>query len=124
MFGQTKIASVVQFSPPALPIGESLRSAYFDFLIENRLLAPWQLRLFPVVHRVNSILWFAGEGRHAWIHYAQRAISKVLRRDYRFSLWWQRLSGRLFCFCVNRRADQLFAALRSAAPDARTLSPP
>ncbi|HWG35343.1 MAG TPA: hypothetical protein VN650_14335 [Gemmatimonadaceae bacterium] len=113
-FGQAKMATVVEFTPPAVPYGSILRSEYLAFLARERILSSAQQRLLPFVHRVNGMLWFAGEGRHAWLHYLQRSISKLRRRDFRFPLLWRRLDGKLFCYCANRRADEMAAALPAA----------
>ena len=111
MFGQTKIATVVEFTPPPIPYGKSLREEYFRFLVRHRLLSTWQLPLFPLVHRINSLLWFANERRHRWLHYLQRAIAKFLRRPFRIALRWRHLDGRLFCFSANKRAEDYAKAL-------------
>jgi hypothetical protein len=116
LFGQTKIATVVEFAPPPVPKGEALRDEYFSFLTRFKLLRQWQLGWFPLVHRANSKLWFAGETRHAWLYYLQRAISKIIRQDFRFALRWARLNGRLFCFAANRLADQ-YATQLAATPE-------
>jgi hypothetical protein len=117
MFGHKKIATAVEFPPPPAPYERALRAEYFAFLVRHGLLASWQLPLFPLIHRINSILWFAGEGRHRWMHYAQRAISKIIRRNFRFALRWRHLNGRLFCFCVNKRADDYGRALAQTMAD-------
>ncbi len=113
MFGQKKIATVVEFALPPVPYGAALRSEYFDFLVRHGLMARWQLRFFPLVHRINSMLWFASEQRYAWLHYLQRVISKIARHPFRFALRWSRLDGRLFCFSANKRADDYAHALAS-----------
>lgn len=103
MFGQTKIASVLEFPPPSLPLGPALRADFIAHLVSNRLLTRAQCRLLPIVRRWNAIAESTSPKRHLWNYYLQRAISKVIRRPFAIPLIWPRLNGSLFCYCVNRR---------------------
>jgi len=114
LFGQTKMASVVEFSRPPLPYGQALRAEYLQFLVEHRILRPWQKLFFPLVHWMNSKICFVSGTRHVWLYYVQRVITKLRGRPFEFDVIWSRLEGRLFCFCANKRADEYGAALAIA----------
>jgi hypothetical protein len=115
MFGQRKMASVVEFAPPHVPYGDSLRKEYLAFIKEHRLLSGWKRRCLPLARRVNALLTFAGSNRHRWIYYVQRAASHLIGREYKFPLVWNRLDGSVFCFCVNRRVKDYDRMLSSAS---------
>jgi len=103
LFGQVKMASTVEFALPRIPYGKDLRREYFDFLVTNGLLSRWATLSHRLVHRINAIVHFATPRRYRAIYYLERAISRLLGREYRFPLIWQRLAGSIFCFCVNKR---------------------
>lgn len=113
-FGQVKVASVVEFTPPQVPQSAALREAYLSFLVREGLRRPWQLRLFPAVHRANATFWFARHDRYRLVHYALRAASKVLRRDVAPPTIWSDLRGSLHCFAVNVCAAEYRRSLGSA----------
>ena len=106
-FGQSKMGSVVLFSQPSLPYGKALRLEFFSYLAEQKILARSEAWLWPVVRWVNSILMLKSEQRFAVVHYAERVISKLSGREFHFKLMWAKLEGALFCFCVNRTAEEL-----------------
>jgi hypothetical protein len=107
LFGQKKMATVVEFPPPHIPYNRQLREEFFTFLDKNHLLSRWKSRLFPVIHDINSVLTFCGVWKkYKWIYYLERAISKIIKKDYRFPFLWNRLNGSIFCFCVNKRAAE------------------
>jgi len=112
MFGQVKMASVLEFPPPTIPIGTSLHRAFLEFLIDRRLLSRLECRLLPVVRRWNATIICTSPHRHIWNYYLQRAVSKILRRPFAFPLIWQRLNGTAYCFCVNRRIEDYRVALK------------
>ena len=101
LFGQTKMASVVEFASPHIPWNPDLRTEYFQFLKTHKLLARGMIRLFPVIHRINWML--EGHARNRWIAYSEKLISKIIGRDYRFRPLCGELNASIFCFCVNRR---------------------
>ncbi len=115
LFGQVKTASVVEFSKPPIPIRPALRKDYFDFLVHNRRLWGWQTLLLPTIQRLNWALLVAGPTRYPLIHYTNRILSRVVRRDYGMGQVWRRLNGSLFCFCVNRRVEALRRVLDGRA---------
>ena len=114
LFGQKKMASVVEFAFPRVPYGLSLRAQYRRFLIGSRVLPAWKWALLPLVRRINAALGFAGPSRLKGIYYLERAISRLVRRNYRFPQLWGDLKGRIFCFCANKRAADYAACLRES----------
>ena len=107
MFGIIKMASVLEYASPRLPLNLALRSAYFDFLVKNRLLFGWQLSLFALILKWNTIISTTSPQYYLWNYYLQRAISRIVRRPFAFPLLWLHLNGSIFCFCVNRRIVEL-----------------
>jgi hypothetical protein len=124
MFGQKKIASAVEFTPPQIPQHPALRAEYFEFLMRTGLRSRWQLRLFPLIHRRNAMVWFANPRRYRPLYYYYRAKMRVVKEERR-RLLWEDLRGSLHCFAVNRCAD-LYAELLADEPsmDAHTAALP
>ena len=112
MFGQVKMASVLEYPAPRLPLNPTLRRLFFSFLVDNGLLARWQIPLFPLILKWNTIIGTTSPKVHAWNYYLQRAVSRVIGRPFTFPLLWPRLNGSIFCFCVNRRVDELRERLK------------
>ena len=112
MFGQVKMASVLEYPAPRLPLNTELRRLFFSFLVDNGLLAHWQIPLFPLILKWNTIMGTTSTKVHAWNYYLQRAVSRLIGRPFTFPLLWQRLNGSIFCFCVNRRVDELRQRLK------------
>jgi hypothetical protein len=110
-FGQSKMGSVVLFSRPSMPYGKALRLEFFDYLANEKILARSKTLLWPVVRWVNSILMLKSERRFSVVHYAERVISKLTRREFHFKLIWSNLEGALFCFCVNKTAGAYWQSL-------------
>jgi len=111
LFGQSKMASVVLFSRPSIPYGKALRLEFFDYLADEKIMARSKAVLWPVVRWVNSILNLRTQKRFAAVYYAERVISKLIGRYFRFKPLWSKLDGALFCFCVNRTAETYFEHL-------------
>jgi len=107
MFGQVKMASVLEYPAPRLPLNLALRSAYFDFLVENRLISRWQIFMFILVRKWNTVIGTTSPKYYRWNYYLQRVISRIARRPFAFPLLWQHLNGSIFCFCVNQRVLEL-----------------
>jgi len=116
-FGQTKMASVLEFPLPAMPLAPDLQIEFLRFLVESRLLRPWQVHLLPLARRWNAIVSNTSPRRHAWNYYLQRFIGKVLRRPFAFPPVMTRLNASIFCFSVNRRAGEYKSALCSGPAD-------
>lgn len=112
MFGQIKMASVLEFPPPIVPVGDRLREEFLASLVDHKLLAGWQCILVPLARRWNSIVLTTTPSRHVWNYYAQRAVTRVLRRPFSFPLALGRLNGAIFCFCVNRRVKDYHRGLQ------------
>jgi hypothetical protein len=111
MFGQSKMASVVIFAPPAIPYGKTLRREFFDYLVNERVLTRQKTLLWPIVRWINTILMLKSERRYAVVYYCERVISKLIGNEFYFKPVWSYLDGALFCFCVNKTAVTYFQQL-------------
>lgn len=105
LFGQTKLNTTVGFARPPIPYNPELKGEYFEYLVGNKLVASWQLRLLPMIHRINQAIHYSSPGHYKAIYYFGRAISKLLRRYYEPAILLRRLSGSVYCFCVNKVAQ-------------------
>ncbi len=105
-FGQRKMASVVEFSKPYLPVSAELRKEYQRFLSTNGVISWWQWWALPLVRWWNTVLKFKYYGVYKLVYYLERIVSKVMRREFKFPFVWGQLNGRVFCFGVNRRAAE------------------
>jgi len=128
MFGQIKMASVLEYPAPVIPVDVNLRQEYLAFLVAQGVLSRAQARLLPWVRRWNALLWTTSPRRHAWNYYLQRGISKLLGRRFAFSPVFSRLNGSIFCFCVNKRIKDYQQAMtvptpRAASGQLRTAEP-
>jgi hypothetical protein len=112
-FGQSKMGSVVLFAQPSIPYGKALRDELFNCLANERILAKSTTLLWPVVRWINSVLILKSERRFPVVHYVERVISKLTRREFHFERVWSNLDGVLFCFCVNRTAEKYLEMLES-----------
>ena len=110
-FGQVKVGTVVEFAVPQFPQGRELRAGYFAFLTKEGLLAPWQVRFFPVVQAINEAVWFASPTNYRPVYYAMRLARKLARREVSGPVIWNRLRGSLFCFAVNECVGEYRQAL-------------
>jgi hypothetical protein len=114
LFGQVKVASTVEFTPPQIPRDPALRAEYFEFLVLAGLRTRWQIRLFPLIHRRNAMVWFATPRRYRPIYYYYRAKARVVKKA-RLRLLWDDLRGSLHCFAVNRCVD-MYAEILADEP--------
>ena len=120
MFGQSKVGSVVIFPLPSIPYGKTLRREFFQYLADERIMGRYSAIMWPIVRWINAILMLKSEHRFAVVHYAERLLSKVFRRQIKFRLLWSHLEGALFCFCVNRTAEMYQWELREFPKQRRT----
>ena len=104
-FGQVKMASVLEFVLPILPVNEELRRDYLRFLVSERVLYRWQLPLIPLGRSWNAIVRSASPDRYVAVHMLRRVIARILRRPFRFPVILWRLNSAFFSFCVNRRRE-------------------
>ena len=104
LFGQSKMASVVIFPPPAIPFSKTLRREFFNYLADENIMPRVSALLWPIVRWLNAILSVRSQKRFAAVYYAERVISKLIGRYFVFKPLWSRLDGALFCYCVNRTA--------------------
>jgi hypothetical protein len=124
-FGQKKMATIVAMERPPFPFDPALRKQYEQFLLQNRLLTPWQLRLAPVVLWLNNLIYRykpqqyfvdsladAKLDRHHWryrVGYTlNRVFKAVFRRPIKPSQLWTHLYATLYCFAVNEVAHQTY----------------
>jgi hypothetical protein len=103
-FGQSKMGAGVIFAQPSIPYGKALRCEFFDYLVDEKIMARSTAWLWPVVRWVNSIQQRGSVRFFGLVYYFERAISKLSRRDFKFKPMWMEHSGALFCFCANRTA--------------------
>jgi hypothetical protein len=93
LFGQRKLASVVESLPPYLPHGKALRGEFFRFIRQRRALLPLWLSLAP---GLNAFLINAGR--------VKRRIP-FLKRLPKMPGVAGSLDAVLYAFCVNKAAD-------------------
>jgi hypothetical protein len=113
-FGQSKMGAGVIFAQPSIPYGKALRREFFDYLVDEKIMARSTAVLWPVVRWVNSVLQRSHVRFFGLVYYTERVISKLSGRDvkFKFKLMWMKHSGALFCFCVNRTANTYSTHLR------------
>jgi hypothetical protein len=111
LFGQVKMASVLEFPAPISPVDRDLRHEYLAFLVGQGVLFRGQTLLLPLVRQWNALLWTTSPRRHAWNYYLQRGISKLMGRRFSFPQVLTRLNGSIFCFCVNKRIEDYRQAI-------------
>jgi len=102
-FGQTKMASVVFFPPPAIPYDTALRKEFFAHLLNQRILSRFAIPFWRLVRWYNTIVYLKSEQRYVFIDFAERVVRKLL--GLRLKPLWSELDGALYCFCVNRTAE-------------------
>jgi hypothetical protein len=94
LFGQLKLASVVESVPPYLPHGRALRSEFFHFIRRRRgMLLVWWLSLAP---SINAVLINAER--------VKRRIS-FLKRLPKIPNLSASFNAVLYAFCVNKAAE-------------------
>lgn len=113
-FGQQKNAAAMVFTPPLLPIDPTLREEYITYLNTAGVMSRWKWRFLPLVHSLNRVFWFVSPGRHLWLYYLRRAISRLTRHEYHFPTIWHHLDNAYYSFCVNKRADEYRVMLGKA----------
>lgn len=106
MFGQRKQASVVEFPPPNIPFDGLLREEYFEFLRGNGLLSDWGRLVVPLVHAYNSFATYKGPKQNLHAYRIDRLIQKLTSGKSRLENLWQKLDGSVYCFAVNKLAEQ------------------
>lgn len=115
-FGQRKMASVVEFSKPYLPVSAELRKEYRRFLSTNGVISWWQWWVLPLVRWWNAVLQFKHYGAYKLVYYLERIASRVMRREVKFPFVWSQLNGRVFCFGANRRAAEYREMIDESTP--------
>lgn len=105
-FGQVKMASVVEWAIPNLPVDPTLRRRYLDFLRDDARVPRWQVPWLSAMRRFNQ-----GMGRFWWRSYGVlRYPLGILYRGFGIDLvppvLGRSLRGSLFCFAVNETATE------------------
>jgi hypothetical protein len=111
-FGQRKMASVVEFSKPYLPVCRRLRHEYQIFLLQNGLIQSWQWWTLPLVRKWNQAVNFKYYKKYRLLWYFEIIVSKLFRRHIKIPFLWTHLNGRIFTFGVNRRVQQYRVLLK------------
>ncbi len=119
LFGQKKMATVVDFQIPGIPYNSNLKKEYFEFLRRNSIVGQIGRILLPIVQKINNyIYWknpeqyFQQYSKHPIKYYIGRVFLKITGNTIRISPFWLFLDGSLYCFCVNKTADDYQVALR------------
>lgn len=112
-FGRQKQAAAVEFPLPPVPIGTSLRREYFAFLREHRIVSRFWRLGYRWVHQINSRIVFRTPHHYRYFYIAGRLLSKLAGREVELPTLYRRLDGRLYCFCVNKRAEDYKAAIHA-----------
>lgn len=109
LFGQTKLASIVDLPSPNTPITPTLRAEFFQYLSKNHLLGRTSIWLIPFAQRLNNwIYWknpnryFNNRRKHPLLSYINYGCSKLLGQPIRISMIWTQLDSFLYTFCVNK----------------------
>lgn len=110
LFGQIKMATTIISPRPCMPINKFLQEEFIEFLVGENLLSQWQIKLIPLVHKVNH--WITHPSQYKSIYYFERVIARIRRSEYRIPLFWLRLEGALFCYFVNKRANEFSEILQ------------
>ena len=103
LFGQAKMASVLEFPQPTVPIGNELRDGFLRFMQEIGLLNRLQCAMLPVVLRWNAAVWSHSPRRHRWMYILERVLTRLSGRGWQMPLIWTRLNAALFVYCVSLR---------------------
>jgi hypothetical protein len=111
LFGQRKLATATIFPSPPVPVNAELRREYFKFLREHRLVSPFWRLVYPCIHRINARIHYGQYWYYRYPYYISKIISKLTGRDVPLRLLLRGLNGRLYCFCVNKRAAEYDAIL-------------
>lgn len=108
-FGQTKLASVVDLPSPNVPITPALRSEFFQYLFQNRLLGRTTIWLLPIAQRLNNWIYWKKPNRYLnnWRKYplptfVNFCCARFLGRPIRIRMILTRLDSFLYVFCVNK----------------------
>ncbi|MEM7223374.1 MAG: hypothetical protein AAF495_10370 [Pseudomonadota bacterium] len=121
MFGQQKMNVTIAFPKPAMPFSPELRAAYLDYLAEEKVLPRWKQAFLPLIYRLNEVLHYRSPKRYVaafyGLYYAQRILRKLTGRTPPFGILWANLSGSIFCFSVNRVAQENYDQVLAALPE-------
>ncbi len=123
LFGQAKRASAVEFAPPYVPRGKALRREFESYLRHNGILRQWQIRLIPLVHKLNTVVLFHTPHRYAWLYYVERLMTRIARKSVVARPIWERFNGCIYTFAVNRRVQE-YSLARGERTSERDLAEP
>jgi hypothetical protein len=117
MFGQVKLASVVDFPTPKVPITPELRAEFLHHLRKQGLLGRVGAMLLPGVQRLNNwICWGSpslyDRRKHPLPWYVTYSWARVFGRPLRIREVWTQLDSFLYAFCVNKVREEYTAQLK------------
>lgn len=107
LFGQRKMATVVEDAFPELPFSGSLQRDYLEWLDGEglcRTRVQGGLRLARTFNAITSRRHLKG---YRYVYFFERAVSRLLRKEWFFRPVWTHLRSSLYVFAVNRLADDL-----------------
>ncbi len=123
MFGQTKLASVVHWPTPNVPVTPALRTEFFCHLRRNHLFGHLGIWLLPLAHRLNNwiywnnpSLYFYDRRKHPLLWFVSYAWARLFGQPLRICMVWTRLDSFLYAFCVNKARDEYAEHLNNAMP--------
>lgn len=131
MFGQVKLASVVQLPTPNVPITPELRAEFLRHLRQQDLLGRTGVMLLPFVQRLNNwIHWkhpsnyFNDRRKHPLLWYVGYGWARFYGHPPRIRVVWTRLDSFLYAFCVNKVREEYAAHLNKPTGNASDSTPP
>src|SRR5690606_38494472 len=86
MFGQKKLASVINFPLPSVPRDPALRAEYFDYLAAKGLCSRLTLKAMPLILKFNEgLVYYSPHNQYRALYYLERLMARI-RRDDGFKL--------------------------------------
>jgi len=120
MFGQTKLASIVHLPSPNVPVSSVLRTEFFQYLRNKRLLGYMGIWLLPFVQHLNNwIYWsnpshyFYNRQKYPLLWYLGYSWARFFGQPLRIRMLWTKLDSYLYAFCVNKVRDEYAEYLAS-----------
>ncbi|MGC2049360.1 MAG: hypothetical protein WA635_12225, partial [Gallionella sp.] len=109
MFGQIKLASIVDLPTPNVPITAALRVEFLHHLRKHGLLGRVGASLLPMVQRFNNWVYWTNPNRyfndrlkHPLLWYIGYIWARYFGQPLRIRMVWTRIDSFLYAFCVNK----------------------